>query len=176
MCAHVHRDTELNFFLRLLMCKVSSQHWPQPAVSGALLFLGAVSKDGFSNMRGSWAAISVRRKGWKWRLGWGSSSLSIKVGIDLWQLSIKVCESRPTRWEIGFPSPGEDEWPQEKKEQEFRTQLPEKNRKTTISRFGILQPFLSQLNPFAGSCMQSSWKIKMLVAVAFSPFLSLALS
>lgn len=88
--------------------------------------------------------------------GWGSSSLSIKAGIDLWQLSIKVWESRPTRREIGFPSPGEDEWPQEKKGQGFRTQLPEKNRKTTISHFGILQPFLSQLNPFAGSCMQAS--------------------
>lgn len=110
MCAHVHRDTELNFSLRLFLCKVSSQ----PAVSGAgaLLFLGAVSKDGFSNIRGSWAAVSGRRKGWK--RGWGSSSLSIKVGIDLWQLSIKVWESRPTRWEIGFPSPGEDEWPQKK--------------------------------------------------------------
>lgn len=153
MCAHVHRDTEMNFFLRLFLCKVSSWHWPQSAVSGALLFLGAVSKGGFSNMRGSQAAVSVRRKGWKW--GWGSSSLSIKVGIDLWQLSIKVCESRPTCWEIGFPSPGEDEWPQEKKGQGFCTQLPEKNPKTTISPFGISQPFLSQLNPFAGSCMQA---------------------
>lgn len=48
MCAHVHKDTELNFFGRLFLCKVSSQ----PAVSGAaaLLFLGAVSKDGFSNI------------------------------------------------------------------------------------------------------------------------------
>lgn len=116
----------------------------------------------------------MRRKGWK--RGWGSSSLSIKVGIDLWQLGIKVSESRPTRWEIGFPSPGEDEWPQKKKGQGFRTQLPEKNGKTTISCFGTLQPFLSQLSPFAGSCMQASWKIKMLVATAFSPFLSLALA
>lgn len=109
MSAHVHRDAELNFFLRLFLCKVSSRPWPQPAVSeaGALLFLGAVSRDGFSNMRGSWAAITVRRKGWKGRQG--SSSLSIKVGIDLWQLSIKVCKSRTTRWESGFPSPGEDE-------------------------------------------------------------------
>lgn len=150
--------TELNFFLRLFLCKVKSQHWPQPAVSGAgtLLFLDAASRDGFSNMRGSWAAVTVRRKGWKGRQG--SSSLSIKVGIDLWQLRIKVCESRTTCWESGSPSPGEDEWPQEKKGQGFRIQLPENNRKPTVSLFSILQPFLSQLNPFAGSCMQESWK------------------
>lgn len=81
-------------------------------------------------MRGSWAAISVKRKGWKG--GQGSSSLSIKVGIDLWQLSIKVCESRTTRWESGFPSPAEDERPEEREGQGFLTQLPEKNHKNTL--------------------------------------------
>lgn len=65
MCTRAQGCRAEFFFLRLFSCKVSSRHWPQPAVSGALLFLGAVSKDGFSNMRGSWAAISVRRKGWK---------------------------------------------------------------------------------------------------------------
>lgn len=62
MCAQGRRA---EFFFEAVLGKVSSRHCPQPAVSGALLFLGAVSKDGFSNMRGSWAAISVRRKGWK---------------------------------------------------------------------------------------------------------------
>lgn len=136
------------FFLRLFLCKVSSWHWPQPAVSGALLFLGAVSKGGFSNMRGSQAAISVRRKGWKW--GWGSSSLSIKAGIDLWQLSIKVCESRPTCWEIGFPSPGEDEWPQKKKGQGFPTQLPEKNGKPPYLPLVSCSPFCHSSVPLLG--------------------------
>lgn len=78
-------------------------------------------------MRGSRAAISVKRKGWKG--GRGSSSLSIEVGIDLWQLSIKVCESRTTRWESGFPSPAKDEWPEGREGQGFRTRLPEKNHK-----------------------------------------------
>lgn len=117
-------------------------------LSGALLFLGAVSKGGFSNMRGSQAAISVRRKGWK--RGWGSSSLSIKVGIDLWQLSIKVCESRPTCWEIGFPSPGEDEWPQEKKGQGFPTQLPEKNGKPPYLPLVSCSPFCHSSVPLLG--------------------------
>lgn len=74
--------------------------------------------------------ISVKRQGWKG--GLCSSSLSIEVGIDLWQLSIKVCESRTTRWESGFPSPAKDEWPKEREGQGFHTPLPEKNRKNMV--------------------------------------------
>lgn len=106
-------------------------------------------------MRGRWAAISVKRKG-----GRGSSSLSIEVGIDLWQLSIKVCKSRTTHWESSFPSPVEDEWPERRQGQGFHIQLPGKNRKNTVTCFCILQPCSSQINPFAGSCMQETWKVK----------------
>lgn len=160
MCAHVRAHTEAQswLFFRLVLHNVSSSRWPQQAASGAasLFFLRGVSKDWFSNTRGSWAAISVKRKGWKGEQG--SSSLSIEVGIDLWQLSIKVCRSRTTRWESGFPSPAKDEWPGEREGQGFRTRLPEKNHKNTVSRFCVLQPCSSQLNPFPGNCMQESWK------------------
>lgn len=76
-------------------------------------------------MRGYWAVTGGKGRQ-------GSSSLSIEVGIDLWQLSIKVCESRATRWESSFPSPAEDG-------QGLRIQLPEKSHKSTVTCFCILQ-------------------------------------
>lgn len=101
------------------------------STSGAAsrFFLGD-SEDGFINIQGSWATISVKRKGWKG--GPGSSILSIEVGTDLWQLSTKGCRRQTTCWESGFPSPAIDEWPKERAVLGFFTLLPEESHNDTL--------------------------------------------
>lgn len=102
VCTRARRDAELMFLGPVVSRGTNSSRWPQQAAPGAaaLFFsLGAVSRDWFGDMRGAWAVISV----WNgWKGGPASCSLSIEVGIDLWQLSIKVRASRPPAGSVAF--------------------------------------------------------------------------
>lgn len=113
-----------------------------------------------------------------WKGGPGSSSLSIEVGSDLWQLSIKVCESSPPAGSAAFHHRQEMNGPGREKGRDCVCgHLKRIAKPPCISLLCLAALFIKQ-NPFAGNCTQESRKVEMLVASAalVSPFLALDLA